>query len=110
MNGVDFSSINMPVRENAEDKIELIEVSSVNFWHGYDRILEGMGQYYIAGGKRNIIFNIVGDGMVIPQFKQIVEKYHLKAMLCSMAIRAARNWRVYIGTLYIGIDALWSSS
>ncbi len=67
-----------------------------------------MGQYYIAGGKRNIIFNIVGDGMVIPQFKQIVEKYHLKVVFHGN--KGGKELRVYIGTLYIGIDALWSSS
>lgn len=106
MNGVDFSSINMPVRENVEDKIELIEVSSVNFWHGYDRILEGMGQYYKTGGKRNIIFNIVGDGMVIPQFKQIVEKYHLEDHVVFYGNKGGKELEDIYRHSYIGIDAL----
>lgn len=60
-NGVDFDSI--PLHEyhpSIDGAIHLIGVAEVHLWHGYDRLIAGLGEYYRKHPLPNIIFHIVG--------------------------------------------------
>lgn len=60
--------------------IHCICVSSFEFWHGYDRLLEALGNYYQKSGiKRNIVLHMVGDGAQKECYDRIVKKYNLQA-------------------------------
>ena len=92
-NGVDFDSIplhqnKLPlplVRAGGEVPLHLIGVAEVHFWHGYDRLIAGLGEYYLHGGKRDVVFHIVGgvhpNYMTgIPQapgFQTLIDRYHI---------------------------------
>ena len=78
MNGFDFSSCK-PSTETPDIRrqTDVIEVSITAFWHGYDRLIEGLHGYYSAGGKENIVFHMVGP--VLPEHKALVEKYGLQS-------------------------------
>ncbi len=46
-NGIDFS--NIPLRnktENTSNELHLIGVAEIHFWHGFDRLIKGLGEYY----------------------------------------------------------------
>ncbi len=60
-NGIDFDSI--PIKKKRvknPDTINFIGVAEVHYWHGFDRFIHGIGEYYKNGGKKNIFFHIVG--------------------------------------------------
>lgn len=61
-NGVDFDSIPFhDYRPSADRSIHLIGVAEVHLWHGYDRLIAGLGEYYKTRSSIiNIIFHIVG--------------------------------------------------
>ena len=65
-NGVDMDSIPLHNYRPAEDgSIHLIGVAEVHYWHGYDRLIAGLGEYYsqqlTANSQQpNVIFHIVG--------------------------------------------------
>ena len=60
-NGVDFDSIPLHQFKPVDDAIHLIGVAEVHLWHGYDRLIAGMGEYYKKNrSPRKIIFHIVG--------------------------------------------------
>lgn len=60
-NGVDFDSIPLHQFKPVDDAIHLIGVAEVHLWHGYDRLIAGMGEYYKkTPSPRKIIFHIVG--------------------------------------------------
>lgn len=67
---------------DVKGNINLICVSSMEFWHGYDRLIEGLNIYKNQKLKRkyNIYFHIVGnynktEGL---KYKKLVEKYSLE--------------------------------
>lgn len=105
-NGVDFSSISMPVRHTKENTIEVIEVSCPNYWHGYDRFLAGMGEYYKNGGTRNIIFHMVGDGMAVPQYHKLVKDYHLEEHVFIYGNKSGDELKKIYERSFIGLDGL----
>ena len=81
MNGIDVSRI--PVRSpggySEKDRIDVIGVSTMFPNHGYDRFIRSMADYYSAGGKRRVIFHIVGDGPgpELPRYISMVKEYGL---------------------------------
>lgn len=82
-NGVDFDSI--PVHKYlapSDGSIHLIGVAEVHAWHGYDRLIAGLGEYYKnEQNPRQVYFHIVGG--VHPYqmsscFVPIIEKYNIR--------------------------------
>lgn len=79
MNGVIYDSI-IPVQKKLYDKneIHLISVSLTMSCHGYDRLIEGLKNYYQIGGSTNIVYHLVGEGDEIKKYKELVVKYGLE--------------------------------
>lgn len=60
-------------------KINLIAVAFLNYWHGYDRIIEGMKNYYSNGDVDiDIKFTIVGGGGDYNKLVKLVSDYKLE--------------------------------
>ena len=61
-NGVDLDNIPLlHYQAPIDGSIHLIGVAEVHIWHGYDRLLKGMGEYYEhTTDPRQIYFHIVG--------------------------------------------------
>lgn len=55
------------------EALNLLIVASIRDNHGADRVIQGMSDYYINGGEREIVFHVVGDGEVIPKLKALAE-------------------------------------
>lgn len=64
-NGVDLDTI--PLHATGKDtshEVHIIAVAEVHAWHGFDRFIHGLGEYYRKYGgkpKRRVIFHLVGD-------------------------------------------------
>lgn len=79
MNGIDLSQVTPAVRtERCDDTIHLLAVALMQPYQGYERILYGLKRYYEHGGKRNIIFHMVGDGSEKAMYERIVEQNSLQ--------------------------------
>lgn len=42
--------------------LHMLSVANVNFWHGFDRVLDGLAKYVSNGNPRKVYYHIVGDG------------------------------------------------
>lgn len=81
-NAVDTQKINIiECSEKVDEEINLIAVAQFDFWHGYDRVIEGLNQYYQQGGKTNFVFHIVGyakNAKILNYYNELVSKYNLQ--------------------------------
>ena len=88
-NGVDFDSI--PIHHYlapSDDSIHLIGVAEVHIWHGYDRLIAGIGEYYKnTQNPRQVYFHIVGGvhpnerynaNVFHPGMQAIIDKYGIQ--------------------------------
>lgn len=85
-NGIDPDMIPMKIEKKATDgSLNFIGVAEVHYWHGFDRFIAGMGEYYKNGGTREMTFHIVGgiadcemhDSEHAPGFAELAEKYEI---------------------------------
>lgn len=83
-NGIDPDMIPLKSEKDAKDgSLNFIGVAEVHYWHGFDRFIAGMGEYYKNGGTREMNFHIVGgiadcemhDSEHAPGFAELAEKY-----------------------------------
>lgn len=61
-NGIDFA--NIPLRKETHDlsqELHLIGVAEIHFWHGFDRLIQGLGLYYKKHPKYKVYFHLVGN-------------------------------------------------
>lgn len=79
-NGVDVESIRQIAGQFAPKKLRMIAVAFMQRHHGYERIIEGMKQYYAGkgAGEYQVELNLVGDGPEKPMYQELVQKYHLE--------------------------------
>ena len=81
-NGVNLQQINLvPEQDGNPNKFNLIGVASMNFWHGFDRLIEGMRNYYNESiNKKEVYFHIVGDTKSSEALRYIAlsKKYNLQ--------------------------------
>lgn len=87
-NGVDMDSIPLHDYQAPSDgSIHLIGVAEVHYWHGYDRLISGLGEYYKnAVNPRQVYFHIVGgvwksemyDSIHAPGFAELMDKYGIR--------------------------------
>ena len=79
-NGVDFDNIplhNQSTTNHQLSALHLIGVAEVHPWHGFDRVMTGMGKY---NGSVPVYFHVVGGvhpSQMTNCFLPILEKYHL---------------------------------
>ena len=85
-NGVDFDSIPLhqpPLVVEGKTALHLIGVAEVHEWHGFDRIMSGIGEYYSRRSedgslKPDVFFHVVGGvhpHRMETDFAPIIKKY-----------------------------------
>lgn len=80
-NGISLEII--PLRnkiENTENEIHLLGLANMARWHGYDRIIKGIKEYYDLEGKTSIYFHLVGsegDGS-LNEWENLTRQYGLE--------------------------------
>ena len=87
-NGVDFDAI--PLHHfipSTDGSIHLIGVAEVHYWHGYDRLIVGLGEYYKkTRDPREVFFHIVGGAassemygsIHAPGFAELIAQYDIQ--------------------------------
>ena len=87
-NGVDMDSIPLhDYHAPSDGSVHLIGVAEVHYWHGFDRLIAGIGEYYKnTPNPRQLFFHIVGgvwksemyDSMHAPGFSELMDKYSIR--------------------------------
>ncbi len=81
-NGIDFDRI--PLRKSPHDtsrELHLIGVAEIHFWHGFDRLLRGLGEYYGSNPDYKVYFHLVGQMSGKREQEEIetpIRQYHLQ--------------------------------
>ena len=108
VNGIDFERVKMRkiASEWNDDIISIIGVAGLQKWHGYDRLIYGIAEYYRKGGKRQVIFHIVGDGPVSMYYKNIISQYHLASHVVMHGVKTGDELDTIYDECNIAVEML----
>ena len=81
-NGIDFDSVKMKSTINDTSKeLNLIGVAEIHEWHGFDRLVRGLADYYSKPQNYIVRFHVVGyffSAEIENEFKNIVKENHME--------------------------------
>lgn len=72
-NGIDFNDI--PIKQqvnNTSRQIHLIGVAEIHYWHGYDRLIKGLANYYTTQPQYKVYFHIVGKFTAKREYEECI--------------------------------------
>lgn len=81
-NGIDFDNVAMKTTKNDTSKeLNLIGVAEIHQWHGFDRVIKGLAEYYSKRQEYIVKFHVVGyffsaEGEA--EFKRIIADNHME--------------------------------
>lgn len=79
-NGINVESVRKVGGAFSERQINLIGVAFMQRHHGYERIIEGLHQYYAPDGadEYQVHLHLVGDGPEKPMYQELTRRYGLE--------------------------------
>lgn len=90
-----------------EAPLQLIGVATLCFYHGYDRLIEGLKTYYESNEvSKEVQFILVGDGPVLKDYHRLVEEYNLSPFVMLSGKKDLSELDQYYQNADIGIDSL----
>lgn len=107
MNGIDVQSVD-PIDFSGQhhpDRINMIAVSYMQPHHGYERVIEGLHQYYDNHGKCDYHIHMVGDGTDRVKYENMIHKYGLESHFTFYGMQSGKN----LHEIYCQMDLALSS-
>lgn len=78
-NGIDCNTVRCVRGEYKDKELHLIGVAYMQRQHGYERVIQGLAQYYKQrNNDYRIYLDLVGDGPEKCKYQRLAEKYHLE--------------------------------
>lgn len=106
-NAYEFSALRFEDEKTENQSIHLIGVATLCFYHGYDRLIEGLKEYYADGkNKKQVTFTLVGDGPVLKNYQKMVTDYQLENVVDLKGRQEFSKLDAYYNTANIGVDSL----
>lgn len=109
-NGIDSSEISI-INKNIKksiNEINFIGVARIAFWHGFDRFILSMVEYYKNNPKEIVKFHIVGDGdrEAVNNLKNLVKESKLEDYVTFYGYKSGKELDEIYNKSDIGIGSL----
>lgn len=107
-NATDVESIPLSRCEQSNNEIHMIAVASLAKWHGYDRLIEGMGQYG-HHGEYKVYLHIVGEEQtpgVCELLHNLTKKYYLQERVKFYGFKSGKALDELFDRSHIAVGSL----
>lgn len=110
-NGVSLKDIRLREKEFKKDKTEfvLLGVANVDKWHGYDRMINGIADYYSDKSnleKKQIVFKIAGEGPEILNLKKLTNELGLNQNVIFLGMQDGHELDVLFREADVAVSSL----
>lgn len=106
VNGICVNEVPVRKPESHPNVIHLVGVASMRNFHGYDRVIDGMHEYYKNGGKKRLVFHVVGEGPELTGYKKLVKNHHLEEQVIFHGFLAGQKLDEIFNMSDIAVECL----
>lgn len=104
-NGVDVAALQV-LTPPAGTGLRMLGMANLSFWHGYDRVVDGLRYYYAAGGEMDISFDIVGVGTEFDSLQARVREAGLQGRVRFWGARRGSELDSIMADCHVGISSI----
>ncbi|MDO5332139.1 MAG: hypothetical protein Q4E99_05610, partial [Bacillota bacterium] len=105
-NAVGVESIPIAAQIQTPNEIRLISVANIADWHGYDRILTGLKEYYSETQEIAVKYTVVGLGDGLAKLKSIVESSGLENYVSFAGFKTGNELTQLFDKSNVGVSIL----
>jgi glycosyltransferase involved in cell wall biosynthesis len=105
-NGVDTARMTSLPAHASDGSLRLLGLANLSFWHGYDRVIEGMAQYYERGGSKEVYFDVVGTGNELTRLQDLAAQHGLADLVNFHGSRHGAELEAIMATADVGISSI----
>lgn len=104
-NGIDVTAFPLHKKRKGKE-LALIGVAHVAYYHGYDRVIQGLSDYYKNNPKREVVFHIVGPVEAGLKLEEQVKKCGLQDKVFFYGFKVGQELDAIFEKSDIGIECL----
>ncbi len=106
-NGIDIEKFGLTNRPSFDgNNIHLLGLANVQPWHGLDRVIYGLQEYYKRENPKNVIFDVVGSGDELPNLKNLTKSLSLENHVRFHGFVSGDSLQKIYENSHIGIGSL----
>lgn len=108
-NGIDFEQIKIKETIDNQQVLNLIGVAEVHYWHGYDRLIKGLGEYYAQTNPLiEVNFHLIGGIWPndLVKFKEMIIQYNIEKHVLFYGQRFGEELDSLFNLSQIGVGSL----
>lgn len=105
-NGFDFARMRPRTVKQTRETIDIVMAAMFEKWHGYERMIEGLSEYYSQEGERKIHLHFVGDGTELNNYKKLVADGGLDAYVTFYGKRSVKEIQKIYDQCDLGVSTL----
>lgn len=96
-----------PIKKiNNGNDLTIVSVAMISVWHGYDRLIKGIKNYYENGGKKKIIYYVIGDGEGKRELEMLVNSYKLNNIVVFPGIKTGEQLNEFYNQADLALEML----
>ncbi len=104
-NGVDVSKISVTPENSSHKTLRLVGVANFAFWHGYDRVIEGLAQLEPTM-RVKIAIDFIGSGSELESLKALAQVRNVNEEICFHGPLSGSSLDQIMARTHIGIGCL----
>lgn len=107
-NGIDFNNIRLKIPRKENESFNMIAVAEIHYWHGFDRIIKGIGEYYKDEHSEEVNLAIIGEGTsdIINSLTKLVSDYGIEEHVRFLGFRHGEELDTLFDDADFGIASL----
>lgn len=106
-NGIAVDKIKPKKELNLPDEvINIVGVANVSFWHGFDRVIMGLADYYKRKQNVKVFFHIVGEGAELEKLIDLTKKLDLTEYVIFHGVKTGNELDKIYDMAHVGIGHL----
>lgn len=86
--------------------LEMITVANISFWHGIDRVIEGLRDFKRKYDIESVKYHIVGEGNALSQLREQVDKYGLNQVVDFHGFLDGKSLSALLHRAHVGIAGI----
>jgi len=90
-NGISAKNIKLKRNKKNDNTINFVSVAFTAKWHGYDRIIKGLYEYYKTNPEKEIYYHCVGEGSDLENLKTLVRELSLEKYVIFHGIKTGED-------------------
>jgi len=90
-NGISAENIKLKSNKKNDNAINFVSIAFIAKWHGYDRIIKGLYEYYKTNPEKEIYYHCVGEGSDLENLKTLVRELSLEKYVIFHGIKTGED-------------------